>query len=79
MSASIVPAPPRALVPARSADEAREQLAAARKRLEASLESIEHSLEPFSKWKGVVKKHPLLTIGGAFVIGYALARLFSRR
>jgi hypothetical protein len=26
-----------------------------------------------------VKKHPLLTIGGAFFVGYALSRLFSRK
>lgn len=75
----IVPAPPRALAPVKTTDEARAALAAAREKLLARLEVVEQTLEPLSNWKSVVKKHPLLTIGGAFVVGYALARLFSRR
>lgn len=79
MSDSIVRAPPRALAPVASPAEARAQVAAAREKLLARLEVVEKTLEPVRDWRSAVKKHPLLTIGGAFVFGYALARLFSRK
>ena len=78
-SSSIVRAPPRALVAVKSTDEARAQLAAARERLLSRLETVEKTIEPMANWRSVVKKHPLLTIGGAFFVGYALSRLFSRK
>jgi ElaB/YqjD/DUF883 family membrane-anchored ribosome-binding protein len=79
MTSAITPAPPRTLAPVKDAAEARAQLAAARERLLQRLEVVEHTLEPLANWRSVVRRHPLLTIGGAFVVGYALARLFSRR
>jgi hypothetical protein len=75
---AIVRAPPRALAPAKDTADARAQLAAAREKLLARLEVVEQTLEPLSNWRSVVRRHPILTIGGAFVVGYALARLFSR-
>ena len=79
MSAAIVKAPPRALAPVKSTDEARAQVAAARERLLERLEVVEKAIEPLGNWRAVVRRHPLLTIGGAFAVGYALSRLFSRR
>lgn len=76
---SLVRAPPRALAPVKSTDEARAQVAAAREKLLARLETVERAIEPMANWRTIVKKHPLLTIGGAFVVGYALSRLFSRK
>jgi hypothetical protein len=76
---SIVKAPPRALAPVASAEDARAQLAAARERLAQKLETVQHTLEPLSNWRTFVKRHPLATLGGAFLFGYALSRLFSRK
>jgi hypothetical protein len=47
--------------------------------LAKKLEIVQHTLEPLSDWRAVVKRHPLVTIGGAFLFGYALSRLFSRK
>ncbi|MBE2249238.1 MAG: hypothetical protein IAE78_06765 [Myxococcus sp.] len=57
----------------------RAELQAARERLEASLAGVEQRLEAVGKWRQVVRKHPALTIGGMFVAGYLLGRLWSRR
>lgn len=75
----IIKAPPRAIVPASTPDEARAQLAAARERLVKQLDDVTRALTPMSRWKEVVKRHPLVTIGGAFLVGYALSKLFSRK
>jgi ElaB/YqjD/DUF883 family membrane-anchored ribosome-binding protein len=75
----IVKAPPRAIVPAATPAEARAQLAAARERLARQLDDVQRALTPMSRWKDVVKRHPLVTIGGAFLVGYALSKLFSRK
>jgi ElaB/YqjD/DUF883 family membrane-anchored ribosome-binding protein len=75
----IIKAPPRALAPVATTDDARAQLVAARERLAQKLEVVEHTLAPLSNWRVFVKRHPLATLGGAFVIGYALSRLFSRK
>ncbi|MDP1824816.1 MAG: hypothetical protein Q8L48_16290 [Archangium sp.] len=75
----IVKAPPRALAPVASTDDARAQLAAARERLAQKLETVQHTLEPLGHWRTFVKRHPLATLGGAFLFGYALSRLFSRK
>lgn len=79
MSSAIIKAPPRTLAPVKSTDEARAQVAAARERLLQKLDGVEKSLGPITNWRTVVKRHPVLTIGGAFLVGYALARLFSRK
>lgn len=79
----IIKAPPRAIVPASTPDEARAQLAAARERLVRQLDYVQRALTPTlvnaARWKEVVKRHPLVTIGGAFLVGYALSKLFSRK
>ena len=79
MSGEIIKAPPRALAPVSSTDEARAALAAARERLAQKLATVEHTLEPLNNWRAAVKRHPVLTLGGAFLFGYALSRLFSRK
>lgn len=75
----IIKAPPRALAPVSTTEEARAQLAAARARLAQKLQAVEHTLAPLSNWRTFVKRHPLATIGSAFLVGYALSRLFSRK
>lgn len=76
----IVKAPPRALVPVpATADEARAQLNRARERVMKNLEVVQRTLRPVTHWAEFVKRHPVATIGGAFLIGYALSRLFSRK
>lgn len=78
----LVKAPPRAITPA-SADESTEkvraQLAAARERLAKQLDDVQRALTPVTRWQELVKRHPLVTIGGAFLVGYALSKLFSRK
>lgn len=79
----LLKAPARGLARASTAAEARLQLEAARERLVRQIEGVQTSLTPLSRWKttviAAVKQRPLLTIGGAFLIGYALSRLCSRR
>ncbi len=75
----IVKAPPRALAPVHTPEEARAQLAAARERLAKRLDDVHRALTPVTHWRDVVKRHPVLTIGGAFLVGYAISKLFSRR
>lgn len=73
-------ASPRAIVPApKTADEARAQIKSARERVVKNLEVIQRTLRPVTRWADVVKRHPVATIGGAFLIGYALSKLFSRK
>ena len=76
----IVKAPPQAIVRRPSTpDEARAQITRARERVMKNLEVIQRTLKPVTHWADVVKRHPVATIGGAFLIGYALSRLFSRK
>lgn len=58
---------------------ARADLAAARARVARQLAALEQSLPPLTDWREVVRRHPMLTLGGAFFAGWALARFFSRR
>jgi ElaB/YqjD/DUF883 family membrane-anchored ribosome-binding protein len=79
----LVKAPPRAITPSstdeESTERARASLAAARERLLKQLDQVHRALTPVTHWRDVVKRHPLVTIGGAFLVGYALAKLFSRK
>lgn len=78
----LVKAPPRAITKASAGDsteQVRAQLAAARDRLVRQLDDVHRALTPVKHWRDVVKRHPLVTIGGAFLVGYALAKLFSRK
>lgn len=79
---AIVKSPPRALTrPSRdvSPEEARAELAKARERVVGQLARLEKSMGKAARWREVVRKHPFLTLGGAFLVGFGLARLFSRR
>lgn len=67
------------LRPAQTPEQARDELAAARDRLAAKLERVEQTLEPLTDWREVVRRKPWAAVGGAFVAGYVLAKLFSRR
>lgn len=78
-SFEIVPAPPRALVLTKDEDEARAQLELARARLVARLDKVQRTLKPFTHWTELVKRYPWRTVGGAFVVGFALSKLFSRK
>lgn len=74
---AIVPRPPTAVEV--SSAQVRVELAAARERARATLEAIERRLRSVGDWRGFARRHPVLTLGAAFVTGYALARLFTRR
>lgn len=87
---AITKAPPRSLAPVQTTEEARRSLAASRERLIRQLDSVKQEvetvrhavqtrLEPFTDWRAYVRRHPLAAIGGTFLAGYALARLFSRK
>lgn len=73
----LVKAPPRALAPVNSVDEAKLQVEQARVRLARQIDQLEETLQPLSKVKQAFQRHPLWWIGGAFFVGYALARLTS--
>ena len=75
----LIKAPPRALAQVVSTGEARAQLAAARERLARRLDDVHRALSPMKHWQDVVKRHPLVTIGGALLIGFALSKLFSKK
>lgn len=62
-----------------SAAEARAELVAARERAKRALEETQAQLGSVGDWREVVRKHPYATIGGAFLVGYTLARLLNRR
>ena len=81
MTTAIVPRPPSALqVEARvTSAQVRAQLAVARERARQKLEAIEQRFKGVGDWRGFVRRHPVLTLGAAFVTGYALAKLFTRR
>ncbi len=77
---AIVPAPPRALQRADdSADQARLDLEFARERVRRSLAQLEQAVPSLTSWRETVRRHPVLAAGTAFVAGYLLARLFTRR
>ncbi|MGV3624455.1 MAG: hypothetical protein ACO1OB_26790 [Archangium sp.] len=60
-------------------EQARDELEAARQRLARKLENVEKTLEPLTDWREMVRRKPWVAVGGAFVAGYVLAKLFSRR
>lgn len=79
MTKALAHAPERRLAPVHSAGEARAALAASRARLEARLHALEDSVARVADWRETIRRNPLLTLGGAFLVGFGLARLFSRR
>jgi len=58
--------------------EARSAVARARERVAQSLSTLEHDLTGTARVRAAVRKHPVLTLGAAFLVGYALARLITR-
>jgi len=60
-------------------EQLRASIEATRDRLRVSLQTLEHDLGALGRWKQTVRKHPALTIGGMFVAGYLLGRLWGRR
>jgi hypothetical protein len=62
-----------------TAGQARAELEAARLRVEAALERLEQESALGARVRGAVRTSPLLTLGGAFLVGWAVARLLPRR
>lgn len=84
--AALVKAGPAALARARRDDallEVRRRLDRARARVSADLDALEETLAPArrvrERVKDAVRRHPVLTLGGALLVGYGLARLLFRR
>lgn len=78
MSSEIIKAPAhRALPPVKDVNDARRQLERARARLSRRIDAVEQTMQPFTKMKAIFHKHPLACVGGAFLVGYTLARLFA--
>ncbi|MCC6337753.1 MAG: hypothetical protein IT380_27640 [Myxococcales bacterium] len=66
-----------------TADEVRARLEQARHKVSAQLDALELTLSPALRVRAAVRnavrRHPVLTLGGALLAGYGLARLLSRR
>jgi len=58
--------------------DARTAVARARERVAKSLLELEHDMGGADRIRDAVRKHPVLTVGGAFLVGYALARVLYR-
>ncbi len=78
-SSPLMKSPPRGLMSQADIGEAREQLSASRERLLRQVAEAEQAIEEMFNWRTVIKRHPVATFVGAFAVGYALARLFSRK
>lgn len=81
---AIIPAPPSAILPSdhRAGSDvarARLELSQARQQLVDQLHALETSLPTVPDWRKAIRLHPLLTLGGAFLTGWAIARLLTRR
>lgn len=76
----LIPAPPRSLTRADDSPlQARLDLEAARARVRRSLDQLETTLPVLTSWRETVRRHPAITAGAAFLAGYLLARLFTRK
>jgi hypothetical protein len=78
----LIKAPPSAITPVSaddSTEKVRAQIVAARERLARQLDDVQRALTPVARWQAAVKRHPIVAIGGAFLVGYALSKLFSRK
>jgi hypothetical protein len=73
MSSALVP---RSDVPT---SVARSELEATRRRVQASLATLERELTLGARLNSAFKHHPALTLGGALLLGWAAARLLPRR
>lgn len=59
--------------------EVKAELNAARERVKARLATLEGELGAVGQWREVVRRHPVLTIGGVFVAGYLIGKWWGRR
>ncbi|MEW5737315.1 MAG: hypothetical protein AB1938_00225 [Myxococcota bacterium] len=82
----LVKAPPSRLATQKdraSAEEVRLRIEAARRKVTAQLDALELTLSPALRVRtavrNAVRRHPVLTLGGALLAGYGLARLLFRR
>jgi hypothetical protein len=55
-----------------------QDLAKARQRLDANLQAVNQRLGTV-KWAATVRRHPVLTLGGALALGYVVGRWLYRR
>jgi hypothetical protein len=65
--------------PPDAAARAQEDLIAARERLVSSLEALERGWPALDRLRHLVRTRPALTLGGAFLLGWGLARLLRKR
>ena len=54
------------------------QLQAAREKVARTLMTLQGDFHRADRFREVARKHPLLMLGGAFLVGYAVGRLFTR-
>jgi hypothetical protein len=59
--------------------EVKAELHAARERVKARLSTLEGELGTVGRWREIVRRHPVLTIGGVFVAGYLIGKWWGRR
>ena len=70
------PAPAQELV---SVAQAHAELEASRRRVGQALSELERESTLGARVRAAVRAAPVLTLGGAFLVGWAVARLFPRR
>ena len=77
---AIVKAPNGALARrAQTPAEVKAELHAARERVRVKLSTLEGELGAVGQWREIVRRHPLLTVGGVFVAGYLIGKWWGRR
>ena len=81
MSAELAPKNEVSLAPVArvTVSEVQAELVRARERAKAQLAAFEARLGELGRWREVARRRPLLAIGGAFLLGYTVAKLFTRR
>lgn len=78
MTNGIVSVPSRSPKEPDSCELARRDLLAARERLAHRLEAVKRGAPVMNQLRRLVRAHPGLALGGAFLLGYGLARLLRR-
>jgi hypothetical protein len=58
---------------------ARSRIDAARRRVEDALSGLERDAPLTMHWRATVKAHPVLAVSSAFLVGWAVARLLTRK
>lgn len=79
MTSGIVSVPSRSPKEADSFEQARRDLLAARDRFAHRLEALERGAPVMDRLRRLVGDCPGLALGGAFLLGYGLARLLRRQ